>query len=139
VHRLFEHAGRRLAESPDRATLESALTRLLTSDERVEAGDLPAQPDLSSELEAGDALFEVPFSVRPTASRPILRGTFDCVVRRRDGGVTVLELKTGRPIPQHAQQLSMYLTAARALFPGAQVDGKLVYAHLDRRPLDSER
>jgi ATP-dependent exoDNAse (exonuclease V) beta subunit len=153
VHRLFERAGRRLAESPDRATLESALGRLLTSDERVEAGDLPgvlsnaadaylalaAQPDLCSELEAGDALFEVPFSVRPTASQPILRGTFDCVVRRRDGGVMVLELKTGRPVPQHAQQLSMYLTAARALFPEARVDGKLVYAHLDRRPLDSER
>ena len=81
----------------------------------------------------------MPFSVRPAASQPILRGTFDCVVRRRDGCVTVLELKTGRPTPQHEQQLSMYLTAARALFPQARVDGKLVYAHLDRRALDPKR
>ena len=153
VHRLFERAGRRLADDIDRATLESALARLLTSEERAEADDvaallsgaadaylaLCAQSDLAAELEAGDALFEVPFSVRPAASEPILRGTFDCVVRRRDGGITVLELKTGRPLPEHEQQLSMYLTAARALFPGAQVDGKLVYAHLDRRPLDAKR
>ena len=29
------------------------------------------------------------------------RGTFDCLVRRPDGGVTVLELKTGKPMPEH--------------------------------------
>ena len=58
----------------------------------------------------------------------ILRGTFDCLVQRRDGGMTVLELKTGKPAPEHEQQLSMYLTAARALFPGTAVEGKLVYA-----------
>ena len=153
VHRLFERAGRGLSKDSDRAGLEAELTRLLTSEEHAEVEDLPAlisgagdaylalcaQPDLAAALEGGDALFEVPFSVRPAASQPILRGTFDCVVRRRDGGITVLELKTGRPTPQHMQQLSMYLTAARALFPESAVDGKLVYAHLDRRPLDPER
>ena len=58
----------------------------------------------------------------------ILRGTFDCLVQRRDGGITVLELKTGKPAPEHEQQLEMYLTAARAMFPGTPVEGKLVYA-----------
>ena len=69
----------------------------------------------------------------------ILRGTFDCLVQRRDGGITVLELKTGEPAPEHEQQLSTYVTAARALFPGMRVEGKLVYAHVDpaeRRDLD---
>ena len=36
----------------------------------------------------------------------ILRGTFDCLVQRRDGGITVLELKTGKPAPEHEQQLA---------------------------------
>ena len=81
-----------------------------------------------------------PFAPHPP--RSILRGTFDCLVRRRDGGVTVLELKTGKPAPEHDQQLEIYLTAARAMFPGTQVEGKLVYAghpDLDDRPLHSKR
>ena len=102
---------------------------------------LCAQPSIVEALEAGEALFEVPFSVRLAASQPILRGTFDCLVRRADGSVTLLELKTGKPSPAHEQQLSTYLTAARALFPGTTVEGKLVYARepdLDCRPLHSK-
>jgi ATP-dependent helicase/nuclease subunit A len=151
VHRLFERAGAALAGDGDRIAAELRL--LLRDEESVEAGDseelftrareaylaLCAQPILSEALEGGDALFEVPFSVRPAASQTILRGTFDCLIRRRDGGVTVLELKTGKRAPEHGQQLAAYLTAARALFPGASVDGKLVYAHLDDRPLDAKR
>jgi len=140
VHRLFERSGMALAGNGERITGELAL--LLKDEESVEAGDtealfdqardaylaLCAQPNLSHELEAGEALFEVPFSLRPAASQTILRGTFDCLVRRRDGGVTVLELKTGARAPEHEAQLAAYLTAARALFPGTSVDGKLVYA-----------
>ena len=58
------------------------------------------------------------------------------------GGMTVLELKTGKPAPEHDQQLEMYLTAARAMFPGTPVEGKLVYArqaNLDDRRLDAKR
>ena len=70
----------------------------------------------------------MPFSVRLASSQTILRGTFDCLIQRRDGGMTVLELKTGKPAPEHDQQLETYLAAARAMFPGTQVEGKLVYA-----------
>ena len=97
---------------------------------------------VSQALESGEALFEVPFSVREASSPVILRGTFDCLIRRRDGGVTVLELKTGKPAPEHDQQLEIYLTAARAMFPGTPVEGKLVYAgqpDLDDRSLDPKR
>ena len=45
----------------------------------------------------------------------------------------MLELKTGKPAPEHEQQLAIYLTAARALFPGASVDGNLVYALVSTR------
>jgi hypothetical protein len=56
--------------------------------------------------------------------------------------VTVLELKTGRPAPEHERQLAIYLTAARALFPGTPVEGRLVYAgaaNLDDRPFHAKR
>ncbi|HKY21674.1 MAG TPA: UvrD-helicase domain-containing protein [Vicinamibacterales bacterium] len=139
VHRLFERSG--IALAGDRTRIAGELALLLKDEESVEAGDIQhlfdqacdaylglcAQPILSEELEAGEALFEVPFSVRPGSSQTILRGTFDCLVKRHDGGVTVLELKTGKRAPEHEQQLSAYLTAARALFPGRPVEGRLVY------------
>jgi hypothetical protein len=43
--------------------------------------------------------------------------------------VLVLELKTGKPLAEHRQQLDVYIGAARALFPGASVEGRLIYAH----------
>jgi RecB family exonuclease len=151
VHRLFERVGTTLAATADRGAIVDELARLLRDEESVEVDDvehvfryareaylaLCAQPELSEALASGEALFEVPFSVRPAASRAILRGTFDCLVRLAGGAVTVIELKTRKPAPEHQQQLSTYLTAARALFPGATVEGKLVYARqakVDDRP-----
>jgi ATP-dependent exoDNAse (exonuclease V) beta subunit len=147
VHRLFERHGTG-AES-----IDQELVRLLRDEEAADVEDLDAllararesyvalaaQPGLAAALSSGDALFEVPFSVRPANAQLILRGTFDCLVRKHGGGVTVLELKTGKPMPEHQEQLATYLAAARALFPGAPVEGTLVYArraHLDDRPLD---
>jgi RecB family exonuclease len=144
VHRLFERFGIALARATatDDVSISDVLARLLKDDEAVEAGDheelfshvreaylaLCAQPTVAETLDAGEVLFEVPFSVRPAASPIILRGSFDCLVRRPGGNITVLEIKTGKPAPEHDQQLSIYLTAARALFPGMTVDGSVVYA-----------
>jgi ATP-dependent helicase/nuclease subunit A len=153
VHRLFEHFGIGLAAAV-RETSE-ALARLLRDDEAVEAGEtealfsragqayraLCAEPTVVDAFATGEALFEVPFSVRRSASQTILRGTFDCLIRRPDGRVTVLELKTGKPAPEHEQQLATYVAAARALYPGTLVEGRVVYAReadLDNRPLDSK-
>ncbi len=80
-------------------------------------------------------LWEVPFSYRSAqgsgpsvrAESVVLRGTIDCLARDSEGRVTVLELKTGRPRPEHQQQLDMYVAAARAMFPGSPVEGRLVY------------
>jgi ATP-dependent helicase/nuclease subunit A len=142
VHRLFERCGTTPGAAADHAAIADELTRLLRDAEAVEAENIDEvfarareaylglcrQPDLVQALDSGDAIFEVPFSVRPATSQTILRGTFDCLVRRRDGGITILELKTGKPASEHDQQLSIYLTAAQALFPGMPVEGKLVYA-----------
>ena len=41
--------------------------------------------------------------------------------------MTVIEVKTGAARPEHESQLALYLEAARALFGGRQVDGRLLY------------
>jgi RecB family exonuclease len=142
VHRLFERCGATLRSAAGTQAIEAELGRLIRDEEAVEAGDvvrlfrhtrdaylaLCATPALIDALESGEALFEVPFSVRPASHEVILRGTFDCLIHRRDGGITVLGLKTGKPVPEHERQLATYLLAARALFPGTPVDGTLVYA-----------
>jgi RecB family exonuclease len=77
---------------------------------------------------ASDAcLFEVPFSFRSAGASTILRGTIDCLTRHADGRITVFEFKTGRPTADHRTQLDIYLAAARTLFPGVPVEGRLIY------------
>jgi ATP-dependent helicase/nuclease subunit A len=153
VHRLFDRSGTSLGSEDSRRVTEE-LQRLMKDEEFAEVEDLDrllkrasqayralcAQPALTVALESGNALFEVPFSVREANAQTILRGTFDCLIQRPDGGVVVLELKTGKPMPEHQQQLDTYLNAARALFPGTPVEGELIYAGLaglDDRTLDA--
>jgi ATP-dependent helicase/nuclease subunit A len=142
VHRLFERFGTSLAVDGNHEAIPNELGRLIRDEEIVEAGDvapvfeqarsaylaLCREQALVAALESGEAFFEVPFSVRTASSQLILRGTFDCLIQRRDGGITLVELKTGKPAPEHDEQLAVYLTAARSMFPGAPVEGKLVYA-----------
>jgi len=144
VHRLFERFGATLRDDGDSSAITDELGRLIREDEAADAEDLDQtiararnvyvalrdHPDVADALGSGEAVFEMPFSVRPASAQTIVRGTFDCLVRRADGGVTILELKTGHPAPSHDEQLSIYLTAGRALFPDTRVDGKLVYARL---------
>ena len=57
----------------------------------------------------------------------VRRGTIDCLIRRPDGSIVVIEFKTGSPSPFHQIQLDIYVRAARALFPGATVSGQVIY------------
>ena len=82
-----------------------------------------------------ERLWEVPFALRDPAAPPrdgepavVRRGTTDCLTRDAGGRITVLEFKTGRPRAEHTRQLDAYVAAARAMFPEAAVDGRLVYA-----------
>ncbi len=82
-------------------------------------------------LIGGDCLFEVPFTLRradPGGGGPVfVRGVIDCLSRWPDGRVTVVEFKTGAARSEHEAQLALYVEAARALFPGRPVDGRLLY------------
>jgi ATP-dependent helicase/nuclease subunit A len=138
VHRLFQ--SRAIAEPGDalrrraRAMLRAEERAQLTNEvdaiadaARVYAA-LAARPDVAAVLASGECEYEVPFSLRLEEEGPlILRGTMDCVVRRPDGSVFVLEFKTGRRHVDHERQLDIYLAAARSIFPGTRVSGAVVY------------
>jgi ATP-dependent helicase/nuclease subunit A len=141
VHRLFEVAKMGTAQAEVLAE-ETLARRLLRPEERAEVADaddviagalrawrsLRERADVQRLLAGGVCLHEVPFSLHDEATSSIMRGTIDCLVQRPDGSVLVLELKTGTRRPEHERQLATYVTAARALFPGGQVSGTLLYS-----------
>lgn len=151
VHRLFQFPP---AEGLSAGERRAHVGRLLRDEERIEAGDAPtiadealglyervrAQADVRAILDGAACLFEVPFSVAASAvpgaveriagggAGTLLRGVIDCVARVAPGSVLVLDFKTGAPRPGDAAQLAVYVEAARHLFPGDRVEGRLVYA-----------
>jgi ATP-dependent exoDNAse (exonuclease V) beta subunit len=99
---------------------------------------LCSRRDVRALYDGGQPLFEVPFSsIRGGRGA---RGVIDCLVGRPSPGnpskvehVTVVELKTGTPRPEHREQVAEYLAAARAVFPGASTETALIYSgHIER-------
>ena len=148
VHRLIQF-GVAPSGKPDDSELAHALT-LLKPEERAALEDVEGtvraavaawrsmrtREDVASLLASGNRLHEVPFSLLvETASSPhgaengptVLRGTIDCLIRRGDGSVVVVEFKSGSPRAFHQRQLDLYVEAARGLFPWATVGGRLIY------------
>ena len=139
VHRMFQFGGRLLK---DEVWSETSVRHLLTAEERASVVDCDAvtsgalkgwrairlRPEVAGALTSGELLHELPFSFVEAGESPlVLRGTLDCLVRRPDGSLMVLEFKTGRPTPAHERQLDVYVRAAKARFPEAAVEGRLVY------------
>jgi ATP-dependent helicase/nuclease subunit A len=140
IHRLIRH-GTTIAALPPEAA-EEAARRLLGVEEHVGSDDVDAlirsalaawrrvrvRSDVAELLSSGRVLFEVPFSLRRRGDEAvILRGVIDCLVIRPDV-VTVVEFKAGRRRATDQRQLDVYVEAARVLFPGFRVDGRLIYA-----------
>jgi ATP-dependent exoDNAse (exonuclease V) beta subunit len=85
-----------------------------------------AGEDVRAVYRTGRVLHEVPFTM--SMDRRIVRGTIDCLVETAPGAFTLLEFKTGRERPEDRQQLQLYLQALRQVFPGAQINARVVYA-----------
>ncbi len=127
--------------------LRSALDALLLDEERLSERDVQGALRMAEvtyrqlfsreevrEALAGSIAHEQAFSYR-LAGGVWARGTVDCMARAADGTMTLLEVKTGVPSPQHAAQLAFYLDAARAGWNDAAVSGRLVYvATRDQSP-----
>jgi ATP-dependent exoDNAse (exonuclease V) beta subunit len=130
VHRLLQlgdaHDAAALLRPEERATAADAGASL--SRARDIWARITSDPDVAELLASGERFFEVPFSsVQPGQPGRVLRGTIDCLVRRPDGSIVVLEFKTGARSPAHDAQLAVYLEAAAGLFPDAAVTGRVVY------------
>jgi ATP-dependent helicase/nuclease subunit A len=137
VHRLLARVP---PGSPPDAPGVAALARtLVTDEERALVPELDAavaravalhqrlvgRADLVALFAEGTAAFEVPVSL--AADGRVLRGTIDCLIRRPDGSLIVVEVKTGPPRPAHQRQLDAYLTAVQALGPGIRATGSLIH------------
>ena len=137
VHRLLQHYG--MTTTVDDVALGSTVETLLRRERHLEAADpettretiarfraLREHSELRTEYEASDVFHEVPFSF--FADGCIVRGAIDCLIRRADGSVRILEFKTGRPRDEHQRQAEFYRRAAAAVFPDAPVTVDVVYA-----------
>jgi ATP-dependent helicase/nuclease subunit A len=138
VHRVLERHG--LGATLASHDVQRLVPQLLDPDELIDAIDLKtiarraaasyaaicSRDDVRELYARGTCLHEVPFTMATDVG--IVRGTIDCLVRRPDGGITILEFKTGRTRAEHRTQLELYARAARHLFPDAAIDALLVYA-----------
>jgi ATP-dependent helicase/nuclease subunit A len=141
VHRAIQAGAFALARDERRV----ALAAMLRDEERADLSNvddlvtraadaldsLYADPELAALLSpASPAVVwrrhEVPFSM-PGTGDAIVRGTIDCLVKRHDGTLTVLEFKTGQPVLSHRAQLDVYVEAVRRVFPETTVVGRVVY------------
>jgi ATP-dependent helicase/nuclease subunit A len=144
VHRLLQALG---TGGTQQSTAVAALAlQLLRPDEAAGVADrdrfatraatvylaLCGHPEVRRFYAVPDILHEVPFSFAD--SGVVVRGTIDCLVRVSPDEVAVLEFKTGRPRPEHAEQLALYGKVAAALFPGSTVAQKLIYTDLGSLP-----
>jgi ATP-dependent helicase/nuclease subunit A len=134
VHRLFASG-----VDSDGDALEARARRLLAPEERAAVADpdrcirrasdvwsrLRSRPDVAELLVMAVRHHEVPFSIQD--GHHVVRGAIDCLVRKPDGGMLVIEFKTGAPQPAHRAQLDAYVRAATCMFPGVHVEGRLIY------------
>ncbi|HJR58422.1 MAG TPA: UvrD-helicase domain-containing protein [Vicinamibacterales bacterium] len=141
VHRLFQASSRGMASDADP---RAAVMSLVRADERAVTANLDrvvasaleiwerfcGRDDVVALMRSADVIAEVPFSMRvdERGEVAVVRGTIDCLAIVPDGSITVVELKTGGRRDAHQRQLEVYVRAARALFPGARVEGRLIYA-----------
>ncbi len=144
IHRMFQHGVRGDADEAVRAAVAR---RLVTDEELTAIADVDAltslaaavfagmwaKPEVRAALDGAACDYEVPVSLAPSDTESsdgpaVLRGVIDCLVRRPDGRVIVLDFKTGTTRRADRRQLDAYVRAARQLFPGAPVEGLLVYA-----------
>jgi ATP-dependent helicase/nuclease subunit A len=85
---------------------------------------ISSQEDVCALYRLGQPYHELPFTMQVDGR--IVRGTIDCLITSGDR-VTVLEFKTGSARPEHRAQAEVYRAAAQTLFPGTQVESRLVY------------
>ncbi len=139
VHRLFQQRAPAadLAAVTERARRLAALAADGTEIDAGAVGSRAAamyaamrqEKALAALLASGEVHYEVPFAIRAGDPARIVRGQIDAVVvpPGDHDPITVIELKTGRPHAQHAEQAEIYQRALAAAWPGRRVETRLFY------------
>jgi ATP-dependent exoDNAse (exonuclease V) beta subunit len=136
VHRMFEYAvpfDRSLTDfaaalTPDLPGTPPSLRRQATEKAADLYQRLRHKPELELLMKEGRVHREVPFALDYQGR--VLRGVIDSLILL-PGRVVVIDYKTGSPRPEHKMQMELYLEAARALFPGENVEGLVFYPQGD--------
>jgi len=90
---------------------------------------LTASDEWRALSEGSECLFDVPFSLRIEEPAPgIVRGRIDGLIRRPDRSIAVVRFERGEPREAHRMELDLCVRAAATFFPGAAIEGHLVYA-----------
>jgi ATP-dependent helicase/nuclease subunit A len=136
VHRLVQRFGVSDVDGKSLEAAAAAFVREGVPDEAAasqivrtalsEFAALCAHPALTAHYESGDVFHEVPFVF--STDGQIFRGAIDCLIRRKDGSICVLEFKTGRRREEHVRQAELYRRAAAAVFPGCSIDVDILYS-----------
>ena len=138
VHRLLQRFG--MTADVDEHDLMSTVESLLRREGHPESAADPemtgrivarfdalrGHQELRALYEAGDVFHEVPFTF--SSEGHVVRGAIDCLIRRADGSVRILEFKTGRRRDEHQRQADLYRRAAATAFPDMAVSVDVVYA-----------
>ena len=138
VHRAIEERSRGISpypheeelDHPGEVTEPSVMRELMSNWEASGFGERKL-----AVLPSGEAMIELPFTLR-TDDR-FIRGRVDAVFETADGGIEIVDFKTGRrfEVDTEHDQLALYAEAleANGLIPeGAEV--KLSYVFLDGEP-----
>jgi ATP-dependent helicase/nuclease subunit A len=137
VHRLLQRFG--MAADVDKDVLESTVERWLHAEAVAALAGRDVLCDalawfetlrrhelVREEYQTGEVFHEVPFVFADDGQ--ILRGAIDCLIRRRDGSILLLEFKTGRRRDEHVQQAEVYRRAVASVFPTDPIAVKVLYA-----------
>ena len=116
------------ADSFDPLTDPGAIPRVTVAQPLPGRTPMAAPPEVARLLESGECIRQLEFSyLTGGQSERVIRGTIDCLIRQSDGSIVVIDLKTGGPSPGDAADLDLSVRAARELFPGVPVSGRVLY------------
>ncbi len=128
VHRAVAAGALAVAED-ERDRMVARLGADMTSDTRQQArsalGRLAARDDVRELITEADVDHEVPVSWL-AGDGSTVRAVLDCVVAHKDGRITVVEFKTGRPREADERQLADYVEGLGRLLPGKIVSGRII-------------
>lgn len=133
VHRLIEERSRGMSPFPDEQELDEpgAHTGPNRIAELMKAWEEQGYAERTiARLPSGEPMIELPFAMKKDGR--IIRGRIDAVYETDDGGLEIVDFKTGEAIRrgQKADQLMVYMEAARAAASASTKDIRMSYALL---------